>query len=767
MKFKWRILPDPTDVSTALLQVVDGSRMLARLLVQRGIEDPKDALRFLEPQAFSPASPNTLTDLEKGADRIEVAISNREKILVWGDFDVDGQTSTALLVSALRGLGAEVDYHIPIRESEGHGIRPEFLKPYLEDGIDVLLSCDTGIAAHEAVDLANSYSVDVVITDHHDLPSELPAAHALINPKREPEDHSMSGLPGVGVAYELMDELYTRAGRAGELDRFLDLVALGIVADVAIQTKDTRYLLQRGLEILRQTRRPGLLALLDLANVDPFVVNDETIGFQLGPRLNAVGRLADANVSVELLTTDDISRAREIAADLEEFNLRRRFETDTVYGSAKEQINRNPSLLQYAALVLSHPKWHQGVIGIVASRLVEEFGKPTILISAPEGKAARGSARSIEGYHITQAIATQAAFLHGFGGHPMAAGLSLDAGDIERFRRGVSKAIVEQRVGEPPEPTLDISAEVPLGELALDLANEIEMLAPFGAGNPPVNLLCRGLAIEEVKLIGKEKKHRKLFVSDDKGARTEILWWNSVDQYLPEGPLDVVVRIRPGSYRGERTTTVTLQDLDPARDAGGASGKTSYRIHDFRMAEHPEAELRNILAQIASVQVWSEVSAALGEVRNRMDLKPARELVLWTSPPGPRVLTTLLKKVQPETIYLFAQNPGLDEPAPFIKRLVGLVKYALMHYDGETTLDELAAACAHDENTVRAGLELLPSLGVVAKIDEDRRVFLTRRNSEEDNGGGADLEALLKEVKAFRRAFAQAVSVNSFWHLKF
>ncbi|CAN0550346.1 unnamed protein product, partial [Laminaria digitata] len=340
-------------------------------------------------------------------------------------------------------------------------------------GIGVLLSCDTGIAAKDAVDLANANGIDVVITDHHDLPEELPNAYASINPKFHDADHPLYALPGVGVAYKLIEELFNRVGRQTELPAFLDLVALGIVADIAQQTKDTRYLLQRGLDVLRHTERAGLLSIMKLGNVNANQLIDEDIGFQIGPRLNAVGRLGDANISVPLLTTTDRALADGIANDLEDMNRDRRYKTAIVYDSAKAQIERDPSLLQYAALVLANPAWHQGVIGIVASRLVEEYGKPTIMLSAPEGELARGSARSIEGYHVTEAIASQAAYLHGFGGHPMAAGMALQASDIERFRRGVSKAIIAQRTGRIPEATLDISLDIQLVEVKPELMDGV------------------------------------------------------------------------------------------------------------------------------------------------------------------------------------------------------------------------------------------------------------------------------------------------------
>ncbi len=404
-----------------LAQAVGGHPLLAASLLRRGIHTVAAAQRFLDPAAYTPADPFDLPDMEAAVGRVRQAIEGGETILIWGDFDVDGQTSTALLVQALRDLGATVNYHIPNRFREGHGIHLETLKSLLS-GVGLLLTCDTGVAAHEAVEYAQSHFVDVVVTDHHSLPEALPQAYAVVNPMRLPEGHPMRELPGVGTAYQLIRALY--GPRPSE--HLLDLVAVGIVADVMVLVDDTRYWLQRGLEILRQAERPGLRALMQRAEVDPALVTEQDIGFSIAPRLNALGRLADANPAVELLTTDDPALIAEHVSALEGLNQERRHLTRQVEAAAQAQIASDPALLKYAVLVLSHADWHSGVVGIVASRLVEEYQRPVVLLSVAEGVAS-GSARSVAGCNIVQAIATQAHLLEFLwrscnGGGPAAAG---------------------------------------------------------------------------------------------------------------------------------------------------------------------------------------------------------------------------------------------------------------------------------------------------------------------------------------------------------
>jgi single-stranded-DNA-specific exonuclease len=754
----WRLLPQHEPLPPALLDAAGGRPRLARILHQRGWRDPVRVRVFLDPDRYTPTPPAEIPGLEAGVERIEAAICRRERILVWGDFDVDGQTSTALFVSALQDLGADVDFHIPVRARESHGIRPDVLQPYLDAGIGLLLTCDTGIASVEAVARAKAAGVDTVVTDHHDLPSTLPEAFALVNPKFLPPDHPLATLPGVGVAFKVVEALYERAGRGGEFELFLDLVALGLVADLATLTGDARYLLQRGLRALRETRRVGLRAIFERAGIQPETLDEEDIGFGIGPRLNAIGRLADANRSVPLLTTDDRALAETIADELERLNEERRLLTDQVYAAARAQVEADPSLIQYAALVLSHPHWHQGVIGIVASRLVDDFGKPAILLASPPGEPARGSARSVDGYNITEAIASQAALLHGFGGHPMAAGLAIEADRIDRFRVGVSTALAMQRDGAPPDPVLEIALALDLADLTPDLAVELAAAGPFGPGNPPVNVLCTGVEAVAFRAIGKTERHRKATLRSRANDEAGVLWWNSASEPIPEGPIDLAVRLRPGRFRGGQTVDITWQDH---RFAGAESPRTlseSVRVEDLRGASDPERVLHDLLAREPGALVWGEVEPVAGGMVGRHALGPAPVLVVWTTPPGQRAVDEALARVWPHTVYVFARNPGVDDVASFLRRLAGVAKYAFEQHRGGVPIERLAAAMAATEIAVREGLSLLVSVGIEAVVERDGTVVFRRVPARTERNTDA-LSGLILESRAYRRLFEQTTSL--------
>ena len=432
---RWR---DPSEISVPadLQAAVGGHPLIAQRLARQGILSPVDALAFLDPRKYKQASAFELPDMDRATSRLKQAIERREHILIWGDFDVDGQTATALLYSGLSRIGANVEYHMPRREGEGHGINLPRLHHWLEQGIDLIITCDTGTTAFEGIDRAQAAHTDVIVTDHH-LPAEtLPAAHSVINPQRLPPGHPLRDLPGSGVAFQLLQAL----GSDIPANDQLDLVALGIVADVAVQARDTRYLLQLGLETIRATDRPGLRALMERAEVSQPNLTESDIGFRLAPRLNAQGRMSDARVCVELLSTTDVARAVALADELEAVNARRKLESRLVEDSATSLIEKDPSLLSYSVLVLSHPEWTGGVTGIVANRLAETWHKPVVLL-CERGDIAFGSARSVPGCNITEALATVKDILGRFGGHQAAAGLSLQRESIFEFRRRLSRAV--------------------------------------------------------------------------------------------------------------------------------------------------------------------------------------------------------------------------------------------------------------------------------------------------------------------------------------
>ncbi|HDQ71010.1 MAG TPA: single-stranded-DNA-specific exonuclease RecJ [Chloroflexi bacterium] len=769
MNKKW-IEPQPVHVPESLRAIIDGRPLLAETLARRGFTDPKSAQAFLDPALYRPAPSTELPDAERAAGRIERAIRRGETICVWGDFDVDGQTSTTILVSALRDLGGDVRYHIPHRQRESHGVNLPVLKQILAEGAGVVMTCDTGVTAHEAIAYAQSQGTDVIVTDHHDLPAALPRAFSVTDPKMLPGDHPLRELPGVGVAYKLAQLLYERADRPADATQHLDLVALGIVADVATQVNDVRYLLQEGLEVLRRTERPGLQALIEIAELNPDHLTEEHIGFELAPRLNALGRLDDATVAVEFLMdtrnwTLTPSHARILATEIDGLNTQRKLLCNQVTQAALSQIERDPSLLGYAGLVLSHPSWPGGVIGIVAGRLAERFHKPTILLTTPEGEMARGSARSVEGCDIHAAIAAQQDMLGRFGGHPMAAGLSIEAERIPEFRRALSRAILEMCGDLEEAIPLYIDGYLPLEDVSLDLVDQLERLAPFGPGNPPLTLATRDVSLKSHTVIGRTREHVKLTVEDGAGTIRQVLWWRGAGQPLPQGPFDLAYTVRANDYRGQRQVQVEWVDARVTAPAVELRPtETRIRVVDYRLAPYPQKALEEI-RQRGQILVWSEADHR-AEVagQDRRGLQPSEALAIWTTPPGPVELGAALEEVAPKVVYLFGVDPALDKLEPFLRRLGGIVKRAMNAEEGVAAISALAAAMAHRETSVRTGLAWLEAKGYVSVREDDTdvdRVYLEPAAPTSSNAANAArlqgrLKALLEETAAYRRYFVRA-----------
>ncbi len=735
--------------------------LVAQALVRRGMTTPEAARSFLDPQAYFPAPATELPGLASAADRVEAAIRAREPICVWGDFDVDGQTSTTILIQTLHALGANATYHIPVRDRESHGVNIPHLQEIIDNGTKLILTCDTGITASAAADYALSRRVDMVITDHHDLPESFPHAAAVVDPKLLTEGHPLSTLSGSGVAYKLAEELFMRFGRAEEAAQHLDLAALGLVADLALLTGDARYLVQRGLETLRTTKRLGLQIMMEMAELAPANLTEEHISFVLAPRLNALGRLGDANPAVELFTTSDLARVRVLATQLEGLNTQRQLLCSQVTQAAEAQLQADPSLLTQPVLVLGHALWPAGVVGIVASRLVEHYHKPAILFSTPTGEPARGSARSVEGLNITAAIAAQKDLLLNFGGHPMAAGLALEQEKLPEFYRRLNKT-ARAMIGEvETESILEIDGWLTLPDLTLDLAEALEILAPYGPGNKKLTLATHGLKLLSAITIGRNKEHLKLNVSDEASNSQTVLWWNGAGENLPEGRFDLAYTVRASDWRGTRQVQMEFVDFHIIEAEKIEVGSKKFEIVDYRDAKEPLQVLSTVKRQ-PSTLVWAEGEEKKGiGGKDRNELEPADALAIWTIPPSPEELRAVLDKVQPQIVYLFAVTKPTEPPEAFLSRLAGLLKYVVNKRGGRVTYSELEAATAQRPVTVRNGVEWMISQGEISiEREKDDGLVVSAGDSPKDPASASRLwtetQSLLAETAAYRAHFRRA-----------
>jgi single-stranded-DNA-specific exonuclease len=558
----FRLEPYAYAEARALAQELDLPDPVAITLVRRGYRTVGEARAFLE--ADERHDPLGFEGMAEVADRLRAAADSGERVTVHGDYDADGVCSTAILVGSLRALGAECDWYIPDRLSDGYGLTAQGVERLRERGTRLLVTVDCGITCPDEVALARKTGIDVIVTDHHQPGDQLPEC-PVIHP-------GLSGYPctdlcATGVAYKISQAL-----RGSEADGDLDLVALATVADLVPLQGENRALVRRGLEQARRGGRPGMRALMTAANVEPERLDEGDLSFRLAPRINAAGRLYRADAGVELMLTADEGRAEEIAGELDRANHERReTERGVLEGAETARRELASELADAPGLVLAGEGWHPGVVGICASRMVERTGRPVVLIAIDEDGRGRGSGRSIPGFDLLEGLRRCERHLTRFGGHRAAAGLELDAVRIPAFREGFAAHVDEALGGGPPAITEEIDAVVGADELGLSVARELARLAPFGKGNPPVRLLVPAARLRDIRPMGKGERHAR-FSLEGAAARARGVAFGvngSLAVAAEAGPMDVSLSLELNHWNGAVEPRVVLGEVyDAAEDAG-------------------------------------------------------------------------------------------------------------------------------------------------------------------------------------------------------
>jgi single-stranded-DNA-specific exonuclease len=557
-------MPDPTPIPSNYLP--DEPAILRAMLYRRGLRDSISARSFLNPLQFRFPPMEGYPPVVAAVDRLVSAILLAEPVCVWGDYDADGQTAAALLVGTLRTLGASVSYYVPSRLIDGRGLDCSVLTRLAAEGCKLVLTCDCGTGDAVQVAWARTLGIEVIITDHHQQLGPLPEAVAVCNSSLLPTSDPLWGLPGVGMAYVIARELYSRLGRARDAHGQLDLVALGIIADLAPLTAANRALLTRGLDVMWNRPRPGLRALLDLTGKPSWKLDTMPISYKLAPALNAAGRLADARMSIELLLAEDPEQARTPAAHLWEVNTERKRLASALEAELRGCLAAQPA--DAPAVVISGIGWHRGLIGLAASHLMHEQGRPVVVITGEtEDGEARGSVRADGDIDLPEILAAQADLLDKWGGHHHAAGFTLPARNIEPFRERFITAV--GRLGGPVGAVLAIDAEASWSELGPcavgsdSLLGILSRLAPYSEGNRPPVLACRGLRIAARRPMGPGDRHCRLVLADDAQVCREVLWWNCDQCALPEGRVDVAFTLSSNEWQGSTRLRLTLEGIRP------------------------------------------------------------------------------------------------------------------------------------------------------------------------------------------------------------
>ncbi|MEO5926180.1 MAG: single-stranded-DNA-specific exonuclease RecJ [Bryobacteraceae bacterium] len=574
---KWTFTSDPAKDAPeiqALAKAIGLSLPATRVLWSRGHRTIEDARRFFSPtlEDLHPAS--LLKDIDKAVDRLHRAITTKEKILLYGDYDVDGTSAVVVLKKGIELLGGEVSFHVPHRLRDGYGMRNEAVEDAQAAGVTLIVSVDTGIRANAVVEHASTLGIDVIVTDHHLPEAELPPAVAVLNPNRPDCDYPEKNLCGAGVAFKLMDALAIRFGwegakRAKLLDSFLKIVAIATVADVVPLVGENRVIVKRGLEGLNEVRNPGLRALLDVAGfpVDKAPPTASQVAFQVAPRINAAGRMASASDVIEMFLTSDVARAKELAEQLHALNKDRQQTEAEIAQSILKICTEVPVTDNDTALVFAGDNWHRGVVGIVASRVVEKYHRPVFILSIEEG-IAQGSGRSISAFHLLEAMESMPELFSKFGGHRQAAGLTMDAANVDTFRQRLQAYAAERLTPADFERELMIDGEIEFKEISDASILEILRLAPFGMGNPAPTFVLRNVEVAAPPDIKNEKHIFARFRQAGKMLRAKA--WNFADraaEFAPGTLVDLAVQFEDDSYsaqRGYAPWQTIIRDVRPA-----------------------------------------------------------------------------------------------------------------------------------------------------------------------------------------------------------
>ncbi len=797
---QWQF-PSDCQVDDSIIDVCMGSDVLARLLIKRGLRTPSEIAAFLNPTQYESAGPSEFAHMSQATARIFKAIAEKEKITVYGDYDVDGVTATAVMVTTLNRLGAQADYYIPTR-TEGYGLNLKAVSVLAsKHRSKLIISCDCGISNFSEINFARSLGVDTIIVDHHTMPELLPPAVAILHPKQLPEDHKLYHLPGVGVAFKLAQALLAERGEAEKDVELLDLVTLGMIADMVPLVKECRYLVQIGMPKLVGSSRAGIKALL--GQVGGREGGTDLVGFGLAPRINAVGRLADANTAVRLMVTEDEEEAGRLAQQLELENVRRQELCEEIFAKAEQAVQASMKPEDRAIAIYSEG-WHHGVVGIVASRLVEKYRCPVFIgeLDSAEG-IVKGSARGVDGIDLYDVLKANEQLAMKWGGHKMAAGFSVEAAKAPAFCQAIVATCNQMLAGKPAYATLDIDLEIPPEAMTGSLTQLLAKAAPFGIGNKKPVIAMKALKCVGTRALGKEGKHSRINVKAASGELFECVYWNS-QQRIPQDEQIVDIAFSPemNHYNGTSRLQLVLNDWrdpkqpvvspvvsEPAAAPGVANtsaapveraaympplqtGRSSAEesgmppapstqsagapqggrdssqaaplppVHrsidmspasalafkDLRNHSSPQDILQAATRKLgAGFNLFAEgQTSPLGQTpADRASLQPSAHLLIWQYPPALQVFKEIILKSSATQVYLIGGAPVVNESASaFLKRLLGLVRFAVNQRDGTADPQRVAAALSTTKMAIALGLAILKKINVIDWFAEDGCIYL-------------------------------------------
>ena len=560
LKKKWLLREFDKNRVVEMSKEFNISPLTAIILYNRGIHEDDAIRRFLSKDINVMHDPYLLKDMEKAAERIRRARDNKEKVTIYGDYDVDGITSIAILYKHLTEMGIDTDYYVPDRMQEGYGVNKDALDKIHSNGSSLVITVDTGITAVEESEYAKEIGIDVIVTDHHECKERIPDVYAAIDPKRKDCPYPFKSLAGVGVVFKLIQALDEKKSLSDLMDKYADLMCLGTVADISPLIDENRVIVTEGLKRFKTTNNIGLKALIDVST-NGKAITTSTIGYTIAPRINASGRLGCASRSVELFLTDDAEKAKKLAESLCEENTLRQQTEQKMFKEAMEYLDAHPEVKEDNVIVIPHADWHHGIVGIVSSKITEKFYKPSILF-AIDGDEAKGSGRSVNGFNLFGALENCSDLLEKFGGHELAAGLTIKADNIEKFRKKINSCSQNQINDAMLTPTIQLDAAIKVPYITLETVNDINKLQPFGVDNPTPSFAVRSIKIHKISVMSDGKHLRMTLLKDGKYLDSVGFGMGEYYQYLEEGDIiDVAFALDINDYKGFQNVQLILKDI--------------------------------------------------------------------------------------------------------------------------------------------------------------------------------------------------------------
>lgn len=767
---EWRIKEDKS-VEKSLIK---------RLLFSRGIKTDKEIYEFLHPLEMTPYDPNVFVDMEKTIERLSNAVDNNEKIVIYGDFDADGVTSTSLLYKTFKYLGADVNYFIPDRDKQGHGFDTKALVKLMTTvKPKVIISVDCGISDVEAVNFINSFKIDVIITDHHEAPEELPKAFAIINPKAPnaldenltaKDIESLTSLAGVGVAFKVAQGLLKHYNKTEFVYEILPFVAVGTISDIVPLIGENRYLVTKGLELISQGKHYGIKRLLESAGYKVEKgITSENIAFGVAPRINASGRLDTVEDAVKILISDNKQEIETSVISLNNFNKVRQELCQNMFLEAEEMLkqegNRNP------AIILYKPEWHIGIIGIVASKLVEKYYKPTFLMTySEETQQFRCSARGVEGLSLYDIISANSELLDGFGGHKLAAGLyfSKEKSSFEQVKSALNKTLKEMLNGQELKPFIDVDTEVYPTDINVELVEEISQMEPFGASNPSPIFAMKNLKIKEKRLMGENKDHLRLTVQSGTCEFTCVRWQMGDISLVPGDMIDIAFHPQINEYNGNTSVQLIIDDIHSDMLKDDEPQEVGLKLYDHRkktnilplVNDYVKNSKQNIMIFAESKAVkdlLTPFSNLITKTFTREKVTPCDSLMFFDYPADKETFDYIIEEARPSSIHFMNYNIKYFDDKEFLTTFIKMLRYAEHNNEGKVNFLRCSSALGKSVETVLTLLDLFEDVDFIKISEKNHEFYKIQLNEIKDlspvlhNEKFQEVKNLIEECEKFQK----------------